>query len=344
MSDAPPPPVPEDCDLQDFTFMPLQVARLRDSDLAAEEDPEACWYALLLWAASWHQLPAASLPDNETVLCKLIGLGRDLKTFRKHRNGALRGFIKCSDGRLYHSVVAEQALDAWKGKLEQRWRTECARVRKANQRNDTDEKLPTFDQYVAREWILSVPFLSQGQEQNVSCDTSHKSHGTEPSVPCETASKGQGQGQGQGQNIDTPKPPAIAAGTGRPDQSKYEFEGRTIKLNKPDFDRWHAAYHAIPDFRAELQALDDWLQGENVQDTKRKNWFSGVSALLGRKHHQHLAERQGQDEADSSFFARNPPQRLPESDWRALMGDEEFERRRHELLIADEPARKVVAR
>jgi hypothetical protein len=64
----PAPLTPPDCDLQDFPFMPLHVARLRDSDLASEEEPEACWYAVLLWAASWHQIPAASLPDNDAVL------------------------------------------------------------------------------------------------------------------------------------------------------------------------------------------------------------------------------------------------------------------------------------
>lgn len=129
--------------------MPLQVARLRDSDLAAEEHPEACWYAVLLWAASWHQIPAASLPDNDTVLMKLCGLGRDIKTWSKHRDGALRGFIKCDDGRLYHPVVVEQALAAWDGKIEQRWRTECARIKKHNQRHSASVVAPSLDEFKA---------------------------------------------------------------------------------------------------------------------------------------------------------------------------------------------------
>jgi hypothetical protein len=145
------PLTPPECDLQDFPFMPLHVARLRDSDLASECSPEACWYAVLLWAASWHQLPAASLPDNEIVLAKLCGLGRDLRTFRKHRADAMRGFVKCDDGRLYHPVVAEQALEGWHRKLQQRWRTECARIKKANQRNGTDLPMPTFD-----EWLVAT--------------------------------------------------------------------------------------------------------------------------------------------------------------------------------------------
>ncbi|WP_242183251.1 HNH endonuclease [Sphingomonas sp. CARO-RG-8B-R24-01] len=106
-----------DADLQDFPFMPLHVARLRDSDLAAEAHPEACWYAVLLWSASWHQVPAGSLPAGEAVLARLCGLGRDVKTFRRHRDDAMRGWIECSDGRLYHPVVAEQVNSAWSEKL-----------------------------------------------------------------------------------------------------------------------------------------------------------------------------------------------------------------------------------
>ena len=129
--------------------MPLHVSRLRDSDLAAEGDPEACWYAVLLWAASWHQLPAGSLPDNDTVLMRLVGLGRDHRTWKRHRTAALRGFVTCRDGRLYHPVVAEQVREAWRAKVEQRWRTECARVKKYNQRHGTAIAAPTLEEFLA---------------------------------------------------------------------------------------------------------------------------------------------------------------------------------------------------
>lgn len=143
------PLVPPECDLQDFPFMPLHVARLRDSDMANEASPEACWYAVLLWAASWHQLPAGSLPNNDAILTRLIGLGRDVRTFARHKTAAMRGFVLCTDGRLYHPVVAEQAIAAWDSKLQQRWRTECARIKKQNQRNSTELPQPTFEQFLA---------------------------------------------------------------------------------------------------------------------------------------------------------------------------------------------------
>jgi hypothetical protein len=135
LSDLPIPLVPPEVDLRDFAFMPLDVVRLRDSDLAALESPEACWAAVLLWCASWHQVPAASLPDDDRVLANLAGFGRVVKEWQRVREGALRSWVLCNDGRLYHPVVAEKALDAWRSKLEQRWRTECNRIKKHNDRH-----------------------------------------------------------------------------------------------------------------------------------------------------------------------------------------------------------------
>lgn len=150
MSSLPEPLTPIDCDLRDFPFMPLDVTRLRDSDLAALESPEACWAAVLLWCASWHQQPAASLPDDDRVLSNLAGFGRVVKEWMKVRDGALRGWIKCSDGRLYHPTVVEKALTAWEGKLQQAWKTELARIKKHNQRHPQELlKEITFEEYLS---------------------------------------------------------------------------------------------------------------------------------------------------------------------------------------------------
>lgn len=107
----PEPMVPEDCDLADFAFMPLDVARLRDSDLAANETPEACWAAVLLWSAAWHQVPAGSMPDNDAWIAKQAGYalrGRIDPKWKRVREGAMHGWVLCSDGRYHHPVVAEK--------------------------------------------------------------------------------------------------------------------------------------------------------------------------------------------------------------------------------------------
>jgi hypothetical protein len=214
----PEPLVPAEVDLRDFAFMPLDVVRLRDSDLAALESPDACWAAVLLWCASWHQVPAASVPDDDRVLANLAGFGRVVREWQKIRDGALRGWILCSDGRLYHPVVAAKAMDAWRSKLEQRWRTEAGRVKKHNQRNQLigtpDEvHMPDVDRWIA----LGCP---QGHALHVPGDNGDVSPGTTPSrpqfVPRETPSKGQGEGQGQGQGLEKKEEPTVLVDTASP--------------------------------------------------------------------------------------------------------------------------------
>lgn len=112
MTDLPEPLTPAGLDLTAFPFMPLHVMRLRDSRLAAKGTAEGNWYAVILWCAAWHQVPAGSLPDDEDELTKLCGLGRDVETFRRLRVDAMRNFVLCNDGRWYHPTVSEEALKA----------------------------------------------------------------------------------------------------------------------------------------------------------------------------------------------------------------------------------------
>lgn len=187
---TPAPLTPLDCNLQDFPFMPLDVARLRDSDLAANESPVACWAAVQLWAASWHQVPAASMPDDDKWMAKQTGYGRMVKDWLKIKEGAMRGWIKCSDGRLYHPVVAEKAKEAWLAKLAQRWRTECGRIKKHNDRHGCNIERPSYE-----EWIgLGCPV---GHLLSVPRDKGDCPDG----VPSEMLSKRQGEGQGQGEQV-----------------------------------------------------------------------------------------------------------------------------------------------
>ena len=274
MTDLPAPLTPPESDLQSFAYMPLHVARLRDSDLAAEEEPEACWYAVLLWAASWHQLPAGSLPDNDTVLMRLVGLGRDAKTWKKHRSGALRGFVKCSDGRMYHPVVAEQVADAWQGRLEQRHRTECARIKKHNQRNVENEDMqlpvPTFE-----DW------LSRGQSGDSPERQTDLSSGTAPIVPRETPSKGEGEGEGEGEgdSKEEDKPPIISGAREKfelpediPTAEWAGFVEMRRRIGKPMTP--NAMNLAVARLR-KLRDEDGWPPGESLNNSTL-NSYQGI--------------------------------------------------------------------
>lgn len=205
----PDPLTPPDSDLRDFQFMPLDVVRFAQSDLVSMEDAEAVLAALLLWGAAWHSTPAGSLTDDDRVLAKAAGYGRAIGDWQRIRTAALHGFIKCSDGRLYHPVVSEKVVEAWNGKLRQRHRTYCAAVRKHNERDKEkvdQRQSPSFEDWLdgGRPQAVvtpSAPSMSRVTGDHVARDEASQERDT-PSLSrsshAEIASKGQGQGQGQG--------------------------------------------------------------------------------------------------------------------------------------------------
>lgn len=134
----PEPLTPQDCDLRDFDGFMLNVERLLASELWALSTPEEFKAAFALWCRSWKQVPCASLPDDDAVLAAYSGAG---KRWPKVRKMALRGFVKCLDGRLYHSTLAQDALRAMKVK---RQRSDAAHKRwDGKSASSSDRKQPT---------------------------------------------------------------------------------------------------------------------------------------------------------------------------------------------------------
>lgn len=127
MTQPPEPLVPAEVDLRGLDYMPFFGHHLLGSEFHARCS-DAEWRAgVTLWWAAWNQVPAASLPDDDVALCRLADLGRDVKGWKALRANALHGFVMCSDGRLYHKFIAEQALIAWEKRVnerkrKQRWR------------------------------------------------------------------------------------------------------------------------------------------------------------------------------------------------------------------------------
>src|SRR5215204_6616482 len=102
------PLTPAECDLRDFAFMPLDIVRLFGSEFHALANDTEWRAGVTLWLKSFHQVPAGSLPNDDVALARLAEFGRDLRSWKKVKTGAMRGWRLCSDGRLYHPVVAEK--------------------------------------------------------------------------------------------------------------------------------------------------------------------------------------------------------------------------------------------
>jgi len=120
VTELPDPLVPADCDLRGLQWMPYYGAALAGSDFNAAVSDAGYRAAHNLWWACWHQVPAASLPDDDIALARFADLGRDIRRWRKLKNEALHAFTLCKDGRLYHRFLAKLALDTFRRRLNDR--------------------------------------------------------------------------------------------------------------------------------------------------------------------------------------------------------------------------------
>ncbi|WP_338661758.1 hypothetical protein VQH23_16175 [Pararoseomonas sp. SCSIO 73927] len=230
--DARPEPLtPPDCDLRDFQHMQLDVRRLLTSETWVLGTAEEKVAALTLWLESWHQQPAASVPNNPRMLAHLSQAGARWPKVKEH---ALRGWVLCSDGRLYHPVVAEKALAAWEKRGAHRTRRESAAERQRRAREERDR---LFEQARGRgltvSWNASTadlramlaetpddvtgPSPSHDPAHPVTRDRSEPV--TEPVTPRhDLARLREGEGEGEGERrratLSSPDGDAPAAGAG----------------------------------------------------------------------------------------------------------------------------------
>jgi hypothetical protein len=218
----PEPLVPAEINLRDFQYMELDVGKLRDSRFSAQVSGDAFRAGVLLWCAAWHQVPAGSLPDDDIELANLAGYGRFWKEWKKVREEALQGFVKCRDGRLYHKVVCEKAAAAWNSKLRHHYDRACDRLRKVNKKRSTEGQPLvtelTFEQWNAQRTSAGIPMERADASAGIPQNAPPESAG----IPAENALKGNGEGEGEG---NKPPVPPDATGTGAVESDPPEAAG-----------------------------------------------------------------------------------------------------------------------
>jgi hypothetical protein len=167
----PAPLVPEDCDLRDYKMM-LDGPRLFASQFDAIATDSEWRAGVTLWAKSFQQVPAASLPNDDHQLARLASI--DIKKWRRVKEVALRGWQLCtSDRRLYHPVVAEMALEAWVGRLKQRKSSASGVAKRAEVEFDAAPHDRSIVQALRQLWrinphaktLLKNAFIPENQEK-----------------------------------------------------------------------------------------------------------------------------------------------------------------------------------
>lgn len=118
MDDRPAPLVGVEVDLRGYEFMPLYGDRLLKSETWISGSAEARVAALRLWWHAFaHEVPAGSLPDDDRLLADYAGYGVAVKAFIRIKPSAMKNWVACADGRLYHPVVAEIVVGCWNKRL-----------------------------------------------------------------------------------------------------------------------------------------------------------------------------------------------------------------------------------
>lgn len=225
--------------------MPLDVARLRRSKawLKAKRRKELAFYIINLWTGCWHEVPAASVEDDDDFLADLAMC--DPAAWDEVREDVLHGFIRCSDGRLYHPVVAEKAKEAWAAKQERRRRDEHERDRKRVEREDRKRM---FDRLRAAgqvpPWNTNTSELRRlVQVLDGTCppdrsDTppGQSTHGPDDDHGRSRLRQGEGQGYGQGQGQGQDTSGANAPGADAPPATKKSKARNTDPVKQEIWD------------------------------------------------------------------------------------------------------------
>lgn len=202
MTDMPEPMTTPDVDVRDLDGFMLNAERLLASELWALASGEEFKAAMGLWCRAWKQIPAGSLPNDQRVLASFAGVTPH--RWAKVREVALRGFLLCSDGRLYHHVLCADARRAFGRKEAMRAERDGDADRK---RRERDDRARLFAQLRAAGHVLPyntptsdlrgmVDRMSREMSEDVTRDASRTV----------TVPQGQGQGQGQEETASSPPP------------------------------------------------------------------------------------------------------------------------------------------
>jgi hypothetical protein len=114
-------PLPPEVDVSDLKFMPLQDNRLMKSrawlkakNWRGSGGPGLGFCLLNLWVAAFRTKPAGSLDDDDDMLAEAARC--DIGFWQTIKDEAMRGWEQ-HDGRLWHPVICEIAMELWMSRL-----------------------------------------------------------------------------------------------------------------------------------------------------------------------------------------------------------------------------------
>jgi uncharacterized protein YdaU (DUF1376 family) len=99
----------------------------------------------------------------------------------------------------------------------------------------------------------------------------------------------------------TPTPTPTPIGSRATKEKDYYYTGSVIRLTRPDFEKWAAAFPLIYDLNAELTSIDAWLAS---QPDGPKRWFHRTAAMLNKRQQAMARETAAPPQSGDGFVAR----------------------------------------
>jgi uncharacterized phage protein (TIGR02220 family) len=107
MNNLPDPPYLPDTKDKGWRFE-IDLQQVQQSDTWALASAEIRPWLLMLWVASWQQVPCGSLPSDDRVIAARLGM--PFESFNGAKGVLMRGWWLASDGRLYHRTITERVI------------------------------------------------------------------------------------------------------------------------------------------------------------------------------------------------------------------------------------------
>lgn len=272
------PLTPSDCDLRDCGFMPLDVSRLTRSKawLQAKRSPAIGFYMMNLWVRSWHEVPAASIEDDDDVLAETAMC--DPKRWPAIKAKVLHGWIKCADGRLYHPVVAEKAIEAWTAKCARN-----AKVKKYREGQSTKglksatRRLKTKDNFQPNSTELQPSFNRASTGVQPTSSSSGSSGGSSSSGPVLKESSLLPESCTEPKAASVPEDEVLSLPTNK--------TGDEFSIRRAVLEEFSRLYQGV-DVLQELRAMRGWLLANEKKRKTSSGMLRFVNAWLAKAQNQ----------------------------------------------------------
>lgn len=105
--ELPDPPYPASTKANGFR-VEFDIRRIKQSKTWLLARPEVRNALLRLWVEVWESVPCGSLDDDDELIAARLEVSDEW--LRGHRQQLMRGWYKCSDGRLYHQYISDLVL------------------------------------------------------------------------------------------------------------------------------------------------------------------------------------------------------------------------------------------